>query len=274
MSAASRLADGVLVINLDERTDRWQSFLDQAADQLRPLVPTRLSAVKGVALPGFGEKPFFHGRKRDKTWAGRAGCALSHRSAIEHASRNGWKRVLVLEDDIQLEPDFDDLLTSIEQALNTLQWDICYLGYADPIGPFMKRLQLPKHYQLCEIYGCNAAHAYIVNESAYSTLLAKLPTERTIWKWLTRNRAIDRWYARTLSKTLTVLAISTSIVTQRDGISDITGRSYENLHVIALPQPGSTALSYAIGRALRRSLFTLEGIYDAGRGWVKRHRGF
>lgn len=274
MSAASRLADGVLVINLDERTDRWQSFLAETAGRLQPLTPTRLSAVKGTELPGFGQKPFFSGRKRDRTWAGRAGCALSHRSAIEHAAQNGWKKVLILEDDIQLSADFDDLLKPLETALDTEAWDICYLGYTDPIGPFRECIELPKQYKLCEIYGCNAAHAYIVRDSAYHFLLRELPTEHNVWTWLTRNRAIDRWYSRTLSRKMTVLAISTSIVNQRNDISDITGRSYEHQHITFLPQHPATSLPYGLVRVLRSTLFILEGAYDAVRGWIKRHRGF
>lgn len=274
MSTHSPLADGVLVINLDERSDRWQSFMMNAADRLAPLVPIRLSAVKGVSLEGFGRKPYFHGRKRDRTWAGRAGCALSHRAAIEKAASSGWKRVLILEDDIQIEPDFDSLIDSLERALDTTPWDLCYLGYTDPIGPFRASTQLSGQYRLLQIYGCNAAHAYLVNQSAYSFLLSQLPTEQNVWRWLTRNRAIDRWYARTLSKTMTILALSTSIINQKNDISDITGRSYEKQHANAIPHYSRRTLPYSVSKTLRQTLFWLQGLYDAGRGWIKRTRGF
>ncbi|WEN43765.1 hypothetical protein CKCBHOJB_03395 [Thauera sp. GDN1] len=274
MSTHSPLADGVLVINLDKRSDRWQSFITNAADRLAPLIPIRLSAVKGVSLEGFGHKPYFHGRKRDRTWAGRAGCALSHRAAIETAARSGWKRVLILEDDIQFEHDFDALIEPLKQALDTTRWDVCYLGYTDPIGPFRESAQLSGQYRLVQIYGCNAAHAYLVNQSAYSFLLSQLPTRQSVWRWLTRNRAIDRWYARTLSRAMIVLALSTSIINQKDDISDITGRSYEKQHVTAIPDNARRTLPYSVSKALRRTLFWLQGLHDAGRGWIKRKRGF
>ena len=274
MSAAPPIADGILVINLDERTDRWSDFIAQAAQRLAPLTPTRLSAVKGVTLDGFGQAPYFRGRKRDKTWAGRAGCALSHRAAIQEAARNRWKSVLILEDDIQLEPDFDDLLEPLEKVLSKSQWDICYLGYTDPIGPFREHARLSEHHKLYQIYGCNAAHAYLINQSAYPFLLSQLPTEDRIWKWLTRNRAIDRWYARTLSRTMTVLAVSKSIVNQKNDVSDITGRTYEKQHVTAIQSQVGRPPYYAIARLTRRLRFWMEGLYDAARGWIKRLRGF
>lgn len=274
MSTSPPLVDGVLVINLDERQDRWQGFLEQVSARLSPLVPTRLPAVKGIALPGFGQKPWFHGRKRDRTWAGRAGCTLSHRSAIAKASEKGWKRVLILEDDIELAPAFETVLGALPRVLDSEKWDICYLGYTDPIGPFRERATLPQGYRLDQLYGCNTTHAYLVNQSAYRFLLDRLPTESTVWHWLTRNRAIDRWYARTLSGHLIVLAVSQSIINQKNDISDITGRGNEQQHLNAISRNALSVLPYRLVKAWRHGLFWLEGCYDAARGWIKRRRGF
>jgi len=274
MSTSPPIADGVLVINLDERTDRWQAFLEQVAARLLPLSPSRLPAVKGVALPGFGQRPFFHGHKRDRTWAGRAGCTLSHRAAIEKAAAYDWKRVLILEDDIELAPDFDTTLGALSKALESEDWDICYLGYTDPIGPFRTHTPLTGGYRLDQLYGCNTTHAYLVNQRAYRFLLDRLPTESTVWQWLTRNRAIDRWYARTLSQQLTVIAPSRSLINQRDDISDITGRGNETAHITAISADTHTALPYNLARTWRKAWFWLEGLYDAARGWIKQQRGF
>ena len=274
MWGPGKLAEGLIVINLDERPDRWQSFADEVAPQLQPLRPTRLSAVKGTALPGFGQPPYFRGRKRDRTWAGRAGCALSHRSAVLLAAAAGWERVLILEDDVQLEPGFPLLASKVADALDGLDWDLCYLGFTDPIGPFQKRVEIDDEHALYEIYGCNTNHAYLIHKRAYSRLLELLPSPENIWPWLTRYRAIDRWYSRTLSRTMVVLALSPSALNQKESLSDITGRTHEERHVNAVPGASRNRFTYRLFRLFRRVLFAASETYDVLRGMVKRARGF
>src|SRR5687768_5014284 len=96
-----QLIDGVFVVNLDQRPDRWTEF--QAAAQ--SIIPAeklhRLSACVGRDLSGFGQRPWFRGGKRDNTWAGRAGCLQSHRRALLKAREAGWRTVLLLEDDAE-----------------------------------------------------------------------------------------------------------------------------------------------------------------------------
>jgi glycosyl transferase family 25 len=59
---------------------------------------------------------------------GQLGCSLSHRKIYEDTVRNGWKRVLVFEDDAV--PRLDDLPRA-EAALAELppDWELVYLGY-------------------------------------------------------------------------------------------------------------------------------------------------
>lgn len=269
------LADGALVINLDERADRWQRFTEHAAPLLHPLEPQRLSAVKGVAVAGFGQAPYFRNRKRDRTWAGRAGCALSHRAAIQKAATSGWQRVLILEDDIEIATDFPALATPLASALEENDWGVCYLGFTDPIGPFRPCTKLTARYDLAQIYGCNTTHAYLVHARAYPFLLSALPDESSVWHWLTRKRAIDRWYARTLSRHMAVLAVTPSAINQQNDISDITGRAHEKTHTTALPTlHRATRLDHTLRSTLRILQLGLEGLYDEARGLIKRTRGF
>lgn len=272
---AFALAEGILVINLDDRPDRWQSLLREAGRHIDETRLERLSAIRGTSLPGYGHPPLFRSRRRDRTWAGRAGCALSHREAIALAARQGWRSVLILEDDVTFAGDFDAQAASLASALRELRWDICYLGFTDPIGPFRQLSALAPPSALYHIYGCNTTHAYIVRDTAYAKLLELLPTEETIWPWLTRNRAIDRLYARTLSRHFTVVAVSPSIINQDNGVSDITGRANDNDYQTAIPSShAATGLPYAFVRLLRRLHFSLSGAYDALRGQIKRLRGF
>lgn len=272
---AFALAEGILVINLDDRPDRWQSLLREAGRHIDETRLERLAATRGTSLQGYGHPPLFRGRRRDRTWAGRAGCALSHREAIAMAARRGWRSVLILEDDVTFAADFDAQAARLASALRDVRWDICYLGFTDPIGPFRQLSALAPPGALYQLYGCNTTHAYIVRDTAYAKLLELLPTEETIWHWLTRNRAIDRWYARTLSRHFTVVAVSPSIINQDDGVSDITGRANDNDYQTAIQSSHTaTGLPYDFARILRRLHFSLSGAYDALRGQIKRLRGF
>lgn len=268
------IADGVLVVNLDERTDRWDAFLTDIAPRLHPSRPQRLSAVKGVALRGYGEAPYFHGRKRDRTWAGRAGCTLSHRSAIRTAAENKWRSVLILEDDVEITAAFESVAPGLIQQLGRLDWDICYLGFTDPIGPFRSLAKLGEQHTLYQIYGCNTTHAYLVKDRAYESLLRRLPTHENVWNWLSRHRAIDRWYAHTLSRDMTVLAVSPSLLNQRQDVSDITGRPAEGAHITTISDVPPRMLPFGLAKALRSAIHSLGANYDELRGIIKRRNGF
>ena len=109
--------DGISLINLDQRKDR----LISALEQLRTLVPsekvTRIAAINGKAIKGFGEKPWFKNGKKDQKWAGRAGCTLSHRKALELAVARKWKTMLILEDDFACLSQDDCLWESLADEI-------------------------------------------------------------------------------------------------------------------------------------------------------------
>jgi glycosyl transferase, family 25 len=59
---------------------------------------------------------------------GHLGCSLSHRKIYEETVRNGWRRVLVFEDDVVPRPE---ALPTAAAALAELppDWELVYLGY-------------------------------------------------------------------------------------------------------------------------------------------------
>jgi hypothetical protein len=275
------LLDAVLVLNLDQRPERWESLRAQA----RGLVPEgklhRVPAVLGKALPGFGRPPWFRGRKRDTTWAARGGCVLAHRRALDLARAKGWSRVLILEDDVEFSPTFAALAAPLGARLapGGDPWEICYLGYTDPQGPARTLAVLgAAPHRLAEVFGCNCAHAYVVSAAARDWLLARLPDETTIWPWLVRRRAVDRWYRRVLGARFRVLAVSPSAINQAAGFSDIVGKEtlYQatgahTLEVVATP---TSDAAFATRRAARVFFNRILDFYDALRGFLKRLRGF
>jgi len=268
------LADGVLVVNLDNRPERWT----QTVDVLSRLIPAdrlaRLPAVPGVALPGYGQPPWFRGRRRDRTWAGRAGCALSHRQAIALAKRKGWRSVLIFEDDIELTHVASTVAQCLPEQLDHVAWDVCYLGYTDPVSPFRKIADLEADHALIEVSGCSTTHAYLLRDSTFDWLLEQLPETDRIWPWISRHRAIDRWYYRNLASRFRVLALSPSIVNQQGGFSDITLREHETTHATEVPEFRTGPIGFAWSRGVRRLGWALVGPRDWLRGRIKRARGF
>lgn len=269
---------GVCVINLDHRHDRWEEFQSAMTSHLAPLEVHRISAVEGVGLPGFGEPPYFRGRARDCTWAARAGCTLSHRAALLHARDAGWSRVLILEDDIHLpQPPARDMLVALHEVLGKPGTDICYLGFTDPVPPFRELARLGSSHALHQVFGCNTAQAYLVSRHAMDCILALLPEPQDIWRWLTRHRAVDRFYYRNLSPLLTVTAVSPAIIEQKPGFSDIIGKhvaAYSEYHHTTIEARHPDSESYAKDLARRAAAFARAGRIDRFRGWWKSLRGF
>lgn len=218
--------DAVLIINLDHRIERWEQLRAESDGLVPPEKLHRVPAVLGSKIAGFGQAPWFRGGSRANTWAARGGCVLAHRRALEMARRAGWERILILEDDATFDKEFATHLDSLDSALfkSKLDWDICYLGFTEPQGPFRTVTRLSETRQLARIYGCKCTHAYMINAPLRDWLLGQLPDESTIWSWIAVNRAIDRWYLSTLGKHFQVLAVSPSVILQRDDFSDIVCR--------------------------------------------------
>lgn len=217
--------DAVLVINLDERKDRWKAF-EMATSQLIPSKKIhRVSATMGRQLPGYGTHPWFRGKKRDLTWAARGGCTLSHRTACLIAQENNWDTILILEDDVSLPPNFQETIKQLPQLLwnSGFAWDVCFLGYTEPQKPF-KLVAQTASCELVQFSGCNATHAYLLNSTARDWIISQLPEPDRIWQWTARYRAIDRWYRRNLSRHFVVTALSNSLFNQSYGFSDIECR--------------------------------------------------
>ena len=268
------MIDGVLVVNLDSRPDRWQDMQARTAGFIPADKLHRLPATLGAALPGFGVSPWFRSRRRDKTWAGRAGCTLSHRAAIAHAKSHNWRTVLILEDDIELEPTLAMVLAGLPAALRASDWDVCYLGFTDPVPPYRTLAELPAGHSLCAVSGCSTTHAYLLRDSSFERLLEKLPTADTIWQWISRHRAIDRWYYRNLARYFDVLAVSPALINQQGGFSDITQRLHEKVHTTRVPDARQGALPFRLLGTLRWLGYRLAEPRDWLRGRIKQARGF
>ena len=272
--------DGISLINLDHRKDR----LSSALKQLENLVPsekvTRVSAIDGKAVKGFGEKPWFKNGKNDQKWAGRAGCTLSHRKALELAVARKWKTMLVLEDDFLCLSQEDCLWESLAQKVfyNNKKWKIMYLGFTTPSGPIRAISKINQDRNLFQIQGAKTTHAYLVKLDFAEWLLNKLPVEENVWHWCSRKRVIDRWYSRNLSKRGSVYCVSPSLFVQSDFKSDIVdtrnGDSDNQDFTWEIPHYLQTQSFYSLRKIFFNAKSWLIEMLESTSGYFKRFIGF
>lgn len=220
--------DGILVINLDSSRERMDKFLADNAETLPLEKVHRLSAVYGRALPSYGKEPWFTARTAERAsyWGGAGGCSLSHARAIARAKAEGWRNVLIMEDDV-VTGQHPDALAMLEYALKNIKGDyMLYLGYSRPT-PYGSAVQKSGEHALWQVEGVLSTFAYLVPESMYDRLLAVMPTEENIWEWMSIHRAIDTFYKDTVASMpgVKIYSIQPDLVVHIDGMSDVSGSS-------------------------------------------------
>lgn len=106
-----------ICINLDRRPERWQQA--QARFDLHELKSVRrFPALDGAALAvpsGWTASP------------GAYGCLQSHVAVVREAQFNKLPRVLILEDDVVLDPDFNDKFSRYVDQVPS-DWDMLFFG--------------------------------------------------------------------------------------------------------------------------------------------------
>lgn len=239
---AWNLVDGILVINLDTSTDRMEQFRQKNAAVLPMEKVQRLSAVLGRALPTYGKEPWFTEQtgERARFWGGTAGCALSHRKAIEKAQSENWRNVLILEDDAVVRADVAGM-NLFAQALEKLEGDyMLYLGFNKPV-PYGRKFLTGDKVNLWQVEGVLATHGYLVPASMYERLLTLLPVESNVWEWLTRYRAVDSMYRDYASALpgVSIYAIYPVLVDQGEALSDIGGQKAQEAEYSCKREPYS-----------------------------------
>lgn len=132
--------DGIYVINLDVRPERWH--------RLEPILfyhgidAVRFSAVWGWDLDFFTIQEYC----MKHLMIGQLGCMLSHLSVYSDALQRGLKVVWVMEDDVEIKRD-PQILSEILEELDGIdpEWDVLYtdLDFCKADGTFVRSLALP-----------------------------------------------------------------------------------------------------------------------------------
>lgn len=115
-----REVDALYVINLDERTEKWEDTRQKL--EKCDVKFNRFSAIAGWKIPAetlarFWNEQGYHSEHPPLKY-GKLGCILSHLSAIQDAYDRGFKRVWILQDDIEVLADLhlaDDYLKELDQ---------------------------------------------------------------------------------------------------------------------------------------------------------------
>lgn len=132
--------DHIIYINLDKRIDRRKHIEENIIPIFGIEKVTRLSGIE------------------DKH--GSIGCAKSHIAALELSIINKWNNVLILEDDVSIQPSFYKNLDSLKKLLHNT-YDVILLG-----GGWASYNKITK-----KVYESSCCISYIVNKSYYYVLL-------------------------------------------------------------------------------------------------------
>ena len=112
--------DAIIYINLEERNDRKELLMQELVKLNTDM--SKVYKVSGVYMPKNGHK----------------GCIQSHILALNMIKLNQWNRVLILEDDAELDISPETLNTVITKSLNELDthypnWNVIMLATANKL---------------------------------------------------------------------------------------------------------------------------------------------
>ena len=116
------------VVNMEKRLDRWQKM----EDELKPYTSLnyeRFDAVDGSKLKTNAQlQRIFDGNDYNMR-VGLVGCAMSHIKLFTDIINSDYENFIILEDDVELTPNFDLKLAHIFEQLKKVEWDFIFLGH-------------------------------------------------------------------------------------------------------------------------------------------------
>jgi GR25 family glycosyltransferase involved in LPS biosynthesis len=177
----------ILYINLDRRPDRkehiekelkkinWSGKIERisAVDGRKLVQDDLINLLDNSAIEQFmdtTDRQFAPGSYMSK---GAAGCALSHRKCWENILYGNDERVLILEDDIRFDENFNEKLK--EHLSKVPDYDILYIGFHEARGSNQHSDILKKPGEV--VFGL---FGYIVNKRIAKKLLNMFPIQGQI----------------------------------------------------------------------------------------------
>jgi hypothetical protein len=146
------------VVNLPSRTDRYREISAQLAALGMPFAAGEVELFPAICpeeAAGF-TKPAVRG------------CFLSHLEILRDARARGVANVLILEDDLQVQPQDTDTLSQMAEELMQRPWGIAYFGHFLAATPSQSPVWVSLQGEL------RTSHFYAVNSSVFNRLIGYL----------------------------------------------------------------------------------------------------
>ena len=157
------LWEKIFIINLSRRTDRKETMI-KMLNKFNLTNYEFIEAVDGLDQDNLKEFNELKTAKKTKiVSSGHYGCLMSHIKTIEEAKKQNLKAIMILEDDIILDENFNTIINSIMVP----KYDMIYLGGIIPEIKFFP-LGWAKRNEIMGAYG------YILKDSVYDIILEKL----------------------------------------------------------------------------------------------------
>jgi GR25 family glycosyltransferase involved in LPS biosynthesis len=99
---------------------------------------------------------------------------LKHEEVLKEQIEKGYERVLILEDDVLIEPDFPSLYNKCILEFNQINGDIMFIGECCGIKP----IDMNKLVSFHESYTTRCAHCYVVSLRASKIIYECVSSER------------------------------------------------------------------------------------------------
>jgi GR25 family glycosyltransferase involved in LPS biosynthesis len=117
------------VVNLDRRRDRWESFIKNADSSIKFLNYERFSAVDGKDIKNSCQLQQIFENNDYNMRRGMVGCLLSHVKLYTDLINSNYDYFIILEDDIEFTPNFEDKYNNVFSQLSDKSWDFLFLGH-------------------------------------------------------------------------------------------------------------------------------------------------
>lgn len=238
----NRYFDKIFIVNLDERKDRWEETLKE----LKNLGITnfeRFSAIrpdiKKVPVEFYNKLVSPH-KAKPKYQTGAVGCKMSHYEIIKLAKKRNYKRILILEDDIEFnsfseteiknrqknkdkrykidktKEDWARHFKIINNAMSDIpqDWEMIYFGANYKKQP--KQVN-PKNPNLFKINAALTTHSYAIQSNVF---------DKCIDNMLNSGLEIDNFYIKNIHEPVKskCYCIKPGLIRQRESYSDVVGR--------------------------------------------------
>ncbi len=190
MSIVNRVVDKVYVINMDKDKERMKSLHIELSKH--SIEYTRFNAIIGARVE---TSKYLTNECNRFCTDGIKGCALSHRAIWEDMILKNYQSVLVLEDDIQIEPDFNETFKeawdSVPKDFDVLWVGCKFLCNPTAVGTALTSIGFSKEFEplndsVNKTYGSVGTHAYIITRRCAEHFLSKtikwhIDTEMSRW---------------------------------------------------------------------------------------------